>query len=745
MMRAIRTTFAAAAALGLALAAGAQAQAQEQAEQETGYPTEPPPALEATDVAFPAVAQDTLSNGLRLVVVENREQPVVSVRLYVPAGEVSDPEGKTGVANLTARVLDKGTESRTAAEIASTVEGVGASLDVGASDDYGFVSASSLTKHLPTVMEVFADVVRRPTFPEEEFQNEKRRMLSSLEVQLGQPGVLASRQFRSQVYGAHPYAEEPTPASVEGVTRADLEAFHAERYTPRGALLVVAGDVGAGEARAMAEERFGDWSVDAAHEPAMPDPPARDSTRIYLVHRPGSVQSNIWIGHLGVRPGNEDAHAIDVMNRILGGGANARLFLILREEKGWTYGAYSRFTSPRHQGYFAATAEVRTPVTDSALLEMMRQLDRIREEAVPEEELADAKNYLTGHFPLEIETPSQVASQVSDAMLRGLGLGYLESYRSAISAVDAEQVQAAAREYVRPDRAAIVVVGDATQIYEDLEGIAPITLYDTEGDEISRSDLEVRRTDVSLSADRIRTGSFGYDVVAGGRSLATLGLTIERTDGGNVVLTRELSGAMGDQTTRMEATAGLEPVSVSQEGRMGPVQTRKELTYGDGRVTGTAMVPKQPAGGQGGQRRGGPEMEEVQVDTTFAEGAVDSEMVLPVVLASPIDAELDLRAPLFRAGRSTSQLTATAGDTSTVEVPAGTFRVRSVDLSTGEQRFTLYVTREAPHLLVKQEIVGQPVSFELTSVGEAAEGESVDGEAAEDDAGGDDAGGEGGA
>lgn len=731
MMRAIRTTFATTVALGLALATGVQAQEHEQEqEQEQDYPTEPPPALEATDVRLPDVARDTLSNGLHLVVVENHEQPVVSVRLYVPAGEVADPDGKTGVANLTARVLDKGTGTRTAEEIASTVEGVGASLSVGASDDYGYVSASSLTRHLPTVMEVFADVVRNPTFPEDEFQNEKRRMLSGLEVQLSQPGTLASRQFRSQVYGAHPYGEEPLPESVERITRSDLESFHAERYTPRGALLVVAGDIGPDQARAMAEERFGDWSVDGAAEPAMPEPPARDSTHIYLVHRPGSVQSNIWIGHLGVRPGNEDAHAIDVMNRVLGGGANARLFLILREEKGWTYGAYSRFTSPRRQGYFAATAEVRTPVTDSALLEMMRQMERIREEPVPAEELDDAKSYLTGHFPLEIETPDQVASQVSDAMLRGLGLEYLESYRTEISAVGAGEVQAAAREYVRPDRAAIVVVGDATKIYEELRGVAPITLYDTEGDEITPADLEVRRSDVSLSADRVRTGTFTYGFQFQGRSVATMEVTAERAEGGNLVLTQEVSGAVGNQTRRVELTPELEPVSVSQEGQMGPVATRMDLTYEDGRVRGTALVPKQPAG-QGGQRGGPPEMEEVTVDTTLTAGAVDAEMVLPVVLASPIDADLDLRVPLYRAGRGMGQLTATAGDTSTVEVPAGTFEVRAVDVSTGEQSYTFYVTREPPHLLVKEEIAGQPVTLVLQSTGEAS-----DGSGSADDAGG---------
>jgi zinc protease len=210
------------------------------------------------------------------------------------------------------------------------------------------------------------------------------------------------------------------------------------------------------------------------------------------VHRPGSVQSNIWIGHVGITPDHQDYFPLQVLNKILGQGTDARLFQILREQKGWTYGAYSRFTRPQDVGYFAASAEVRTEVTDSAVAEMMHQLRRLRDEPVPAEEFNAAVSFLAGSFPLRIETPGQVASQVAQARLLGLPVEDVTAFRERILAVTPADVQRVAREHVRPEQAAIVVVGDATRVLAGLEPIAPIVLYDVEGARIERSALEVR-------------------------------------------------------------------------------------------------------------------------------------------------------------------------------------------------------------------------------------------------------------
>jgi zinc protease len=215
---------------------------------------------------------------------------------------------------------------------------------------------------------------------------------------MGQPGELARRQFLEQVYGVgHPYGVSPVPGTVEGLVRADLEAFHREHFAPRNALLVVSGQVERAQVERLAEQHFGGWQgTAAAGRATLPTPAGAAPTRIHLVHRPGSTQSNIWIGHLATEPGHPDYFPLQVLNSILGGGVDARLFQILREEKGWTYGAYSRFTRPQDVGYFSANAEVRTEVTDSAVAEILHQLHRLRDEPVPQEEFDAAVSFLAG-------------------------------------------------------------------------------------------------------------------------------------------------------------------------------------------------------------------------------------------------------------------------------------------------------------------------------------------------------------
>lgn len=680
--------------------------------QEADYPTEPPPPLEARQVSFPEVGRDTLENGLELVVVENHEQPVVSVRLYTPAGTAAEPDDRTGVASLTASTLDQGTESRSAEEIASTVEGTGASLSTGASDDYGFVATSVLTERLPTVLDVFADVVRRPTFPREEVANQKKRTRSNLESQLSQPDALASRRFRSLIYGSHPYGEDPRPSDIDEIDRDDLVGFHESRYTPHGSMLVFAGDIGLERAREMARSRFGDWTGPEAGTTRFPEPPGADSLRVHLVHRPASAQSSIWVGHLGPEGDDADAdrHAIDVLNRVLGGGPASRLFLILREERGWTYGASSRFTSPQGRGYFAASASVRPAVTDSTLREMLRQLRRIRGETVPDRELADAKSYLTGSFPLRLETPQQVASQVADVILRGLGIEYLERYRGRVSSVTADAVQEAARRHVHPDRATAVVVGDAREIHEDLAAIGPVTLWDTDFQRMQLADLEVGRSDVALQASRIRRGTFGYSFRLQGKPLGEMSMSVERTGGDDLRVSQELTGQVS-RSSSYTVRSDLSPVSSTMEARLGPLSLGSDLEYDGTQVTGSATVPEQGGGG------GGPSTREVTVDTTLAAGTLDGETNLAAVLASPLSEDFEMQVPVFSPGQGVNSLGVSVTGQQTVEVPAGSFETWVVELQGPQQTATVYVTREAPHLMVKQEISGQPVSVVLTDAG----------------------------
>lgn len=668
-----------------------------------GFPSRPPPPLKAQPVRFPRVGRDTLANGLRLVVIENHEQPVVSVRLYLPAGATADPKGEAGLADLTASLVDKGTTTRSAEQIASAVEGVGASLDAGAGDDFTYVASTTLTRHLDQVLSVFADVVLHPTFPSDQLEVMRKRQLSALQVQLTQPSALASREFAKELYGENPYGESPTPASLQAIQRGDLVSFHDARYVPGRALLVFAGDIDLDAARKAARQYFGDWKGQPPSASPPPAPPAPRPTSITLVNRPGSVQSDIWIGNLGIRPDNPDAVPLDVMNRVLGGGNNSRLFLILREQKGWTYGAYSRLTTPVHQGYFVASAEVRTPVTDSSVAEMLHQLRRLRSETPPDSEVETAEDYLTGHFPIEIETPEQVASEVAQVLLRGLPIQYLESYRERVAAVKPADVQRVARSYLHPDSLTIVVVGDASQLYDKLKAIAPVHLVDVQGRTLQPADVRVKRSAVKLDATRAKPGTFDYDLLVQGKPFGSYTLSVAKGDSaGSWEVHENLASNMGTQTGTYVFRGDLSPISSAEKG--GPASS--DLHYARGHVSGTATLPTS----QG-------QMQQQSIDQALPEGTLDGSMAAPVTLSSPLAEDFSFQAPIFAVGQGIQQLIVKVTGVDSVTVPAGSYAVYKVEVGSGAQKLLLYVTRDAPHVLVKEEFEGRPVTLELKKAG----------------------------
>ncbi|MFW6010779.1 MAG: M16 family metallopeptidase, partial [Gemmatimonadota bacterium] len=285
-------------------------------------PVEPPPALDARSIEFPAFEEFTLDNGLRVVVLSYGSQPVLSARLYVPGGSALDPAGRAGLADLAASVLTRGTETRTAPEISGTIEGVGGSLSASASQDRLAVSTTVLVEHADTAFELLGDVVLRATFPEDEVELARRRRLSSLQAELGQPQAIAQRHFSRLVYGGeHPYGTSPTPATVQAITRDDLVAFRDRVLRPDGALLLVAGRVERGEVEELVRRHLADWTGGAVRRAELP--PVRESgeTRIHLVHRPGSSQSVMAVGHPAVEPDHPDRFSLAVMNRVLGGGS----------------------------------------------------------------------------------------------------------------------------------------------------------------------------------------------------------------------------------------------------------------------------------------------------------------------------------------------------------------------------------------------------------------------------------------
>jgi zinc protease len=416
-------------------------------------------------------------------VVEDKRLPLVSYRLALRTGDAHDPLELPGLMDMLTGLLTEGTQSRTSREIADEVARLGATLQSGANSDYTTVAASSLSTFSENILELMADVALRPVFPENEVELTRQNTKESLKQQRAQPSFLASEMVARVMFGKHPYSiTAPTPESIDATTRERLIEFHRSMFIANNAVLVVAGDVNQDSILQQIEELFGRWEQGAVPDENFPPPPQRAARSAYIVDRPGSAQSNIVIANLGITRTSPDYFPMLVMHTVLGANASSRLFMNLREDKGYTYGAYSSLDARRTAGTFRATAEVRTPVTGDSLREFFYELDRIRSEPVSEKEIADAKSYLTGVFPIRLETQEGLIDQLVQIKMFGLPDDYLEIYRNRIQAVTIEQIQQVAAKYIKPDKAAIVIVGDGSQLKDQITPYAEdIEFYNTAG------------------------------------------------------------------------------------------------------------------------------------------------------------------------------------------------------------------------------------------------------------------------
>ncbi len=453
--------------------------------QPSDFPPEPPLPLPVEAVEFPQFYDRTLANGARVVVVPNHEQPVVSVSLTIRGGSSADPKGKPGVAAFAADLLTKGTTTRSAKEIAEAIDFVGGQLTATASDDWTSLRTTVLTDFLDTGLALLADVVTHPTFPVSELESRRTRTLSALRAESGQSDALADRYFRREVYGAHPYGQAITTASAESITRQDVVRFYERFYHPSHALIVVAGDVEPGAIVTRIEAAFAGWAgggsrTNVSVTPPTP-PPVPMKRRIVVVHKPGSVQAVFRIGHLMPPASNDDWVEIGTMRVILG-GAGGWLTNVLREQKGYTYGAYAITQERLYPGSLMIRTDVRNAVADSALTEVLRLFEKLGTDPVPAGDLEAAKSALTGSFPMTVETPQQVADQVTTTLLLGRPVDYLKAFRTRVATMTAADGERVARQYLHPERLVIVVVGDAGQLLEKLRPFADVVeVYDVNG------------------------------------------------------------------------------------------------------------------------------------------------------------------------------------------------------------------------------------------------------------------------
>ena len=448
--------------------------------------TTPPELSDPKPLTLPTVVERQLNNGLRILVVEHHELPIADFIMVVKSGSEEDPRGREGLASLVAAMLDEGTRTRDALEIADQAAFLGISLTTSSGWDASRISLHTPTAQLDSALALFADVIRNPTFADKELERLRKERLTAILQQRDRGPVIADLAFNAILFGEdHPYGRPQigTEASVQAITRADLQRFYQQHYRPNNAVLIAVGDVTANDVMVRAEKLFGTWQRGTVPATQVQAPRKDDTgTTIFLLDKPNAPQSSFRIGSIGVARSTEDYFPILVMNTILGGSFTSRLNNNLRETKGYTYGAGSSFDMRQVEGPFVARAEIVAAKSDSALIEFFKELRDIREQ-VPEDELTKAKRYLQLGLPAQFETTQDIAFRLVPVALYDLPLNYFNSYAQNIAAVTAADVQRVAQQYVRPDNFSVVIVGDLKTIEPGIRatGIGKVEVRDMSG------------------------------------------------------------------------------------------------------------------------------------------------------------------------------------------------------------------------------------------------------------------------
>jgi predicted Zn-dependent peptidase len=379
--------------------------------------------------------------------------------------------------------MREGTRTRTSAQISEALETTAANLTVssGLSGTTASVSGGSLTENFDKLMDLTADVLLNPLFDAGEWDRFKTRTKAGLIQQRTNPSFLASETLNRVVFGSHPAARvSPTAANLDAITPQALIEFHRTHYVPDHAAIAVAGDISPAEARKLVETKLRGWKKAGASKPGVTDPPAMGASKVYLIARPESVQTTLYVGTQSMVRTDPDYAALTVVNRVLG-GTMGRLFRHLREEKGYTYGIGSSFSAALYRGSWTSSTNVRTEVTEPALTDLLSEIGELRDKPVPDNELADAKRAIVGSFARDLESPQQVLSYYIDNWLYGLPPDYWDTYPARVMAVTAAQAQAVAQKYWAPGRLQIVAVGDATKVTEILRKKGTLEIYNTDG------------------------------------------------------------------------------------------------------------------------------------------------------------------------------------------------------------------------------------------------------------------------
>jgi len=477
------TTIALVALVTLAVPLAAQPPATAQAPA-TVMKNKAPVSKEILKVTLPKPKEADLANGVHLMVLEDHRAPIVNFLLIIEgAGGYYDPADTPGLAGFVATLMREGTESKTSEQISSQLDRLAATVVVtaGISSPFATVSGSALSDTVDTVLATTADVVIHPAFAQAEVDRFKARTQATLLNQRSQPSFLASERFQRVVFGDHPAARvAPTPDSLKAFTRDTLVAFHKAHYIPDRAVLAIAGDITLASAKQKVESAFAGWQKAGTAIPATSEPAALSGASVSLVARPNSVQTSLVVGTQSIDRTSPDYEALTVANRVIG-GPNARLFAHLREDKGYTYGAGSAFSSGRFRGSWSATTDVRTEVTDPALTDLLDEIRQMRDTPVPAEELSNIKRAIVAGFARSLENPTAILNNYVDSYVYKLPADYWDRYPDRIDAITAADVQRVAQKYWAADRLQVVAVGDAGKIEPALKKLGAVQSFDAEG------------------------------------------------------------------------------------------------------------------------------------------------------------------------------------------------------------------------------------------------------------------------
>jgi zinc protease len=436
-------------------------------------------------VTWPKRTKARLANGLEIVLVESRTVPKLHGDLFFRSGNAAVAQRSPGLADLTANVVRTGTAKRNSRQIEERLRSLGADLGSSAGADTSAISFAALSEFAEPVLDLVNELARDASFPEGEFERERRQKLEEVKLQRTEPGFLASERLRKVLFGAHPYGlVAPSEQQVSALQLDELKSVYREFYTPENALLILVGDF---EPQAMLrtiEKTFGSWTGKRTAEPLVAQPPKPHGRRIYLVHVPGAVQTQILAGCHAITRKNPDWIRLGLANSIYGGAFNSRLVMNIREDKGYTYSPRSSVNALRQYGYFSVSAAVRNDVVAASLTEIFYEFDRLRSVPVPANELADAQNYLSGIFSMGLATQDGLLSQVAVVALNELPDDYLETYRDRVRVLTTADLLEAAQKYFDSPNMQVVLVGDRAQIEPQARLFGDVEVFDAHGNRL---------------------------------------------------------------------------------------------------------------------------------------------------------------------------------------------------------------------------------------------------------------------